>query len=166
MTNFPRNDGLAQRIESLESRLYGIERNPFVRPAATYYGVVYGSPRTIPISTGPVSIGLWDMSFVPNEFSWAWVALSVTARCPAGNQAIDYKLQWSGNSGSTYTEFSDLYVHNYGDAYQALGGVLAGAVDLRTIDPNGLRIHLTATTGAGAGVTNFGNVHGQSSFFK
>ncbi|MCR1785294.1 hypothetical protein KVF89_22330 [Nocardioides carbamazepini] len=127
---------------------------------------VNGGNIVLGINSGDIEIAKWMVPAPPAGAVRAYINASVNARCQYGNQAVGYKLWWSGNGGAVWVEIATSYVHNHNDAIQALGTSLSAFVDFPPgLTANQIQFRLLAATGGGAGVTNFGMVNMNAVFF-
>lgn len=127
---------------------------------------VNGGNIVLPVNSGDVEIAKWLVPAPPAGAVRAYINAVVNARCQFGNQAVGYKLWWSGNGGAVWVELATSYMHNHNDAIQALGTTLGGFVDFPPgLVANQLQFRLLAATGSGAGNTNFGMVNMNATFF-
>lgn len=127
---------------------------------------VNGGNIALGINSGDVEIAKWTVPSIPAGARRAYINAIVNARCPAGNQAVLYRLWWSGNGGAVWVEVAFAYVHNHSDATQTLGAALSGFVDFPAgVAANQLQFRLLAATGGGAGNTNFGMINMHATFF-
>lgn len=127
---------------------------------------VNGGNIALGINSGDVEIAKWSTQ-APAAATRAFINAEVNARCPAGNQAVGYRLWYTVNAGTNWAELVTAYVHNHNDAFQALGVVLSGFVDFPAgLAVNQLQFRLLAATGGGAGNTNFGMINMHTTWFK